>query len=553
MAWAVSASLIVVTLLVVFTPPALHVPTMETPVGNERMSQFLERRLQNETVVSDAEVATTTTTTTITNYYFHPMQCVTENETLHLNWTNYTCVTAKMIIKDSDADFYVTCGAEAMLMKVEQTKTKTEMGAVLLGLVAKSAAYSIIPMLATALVFQAAFGEKKNDGYEEVPADGNQKSCCDSCKENIGKVFYFVLVTATICLNLYSTISATRRLLSEVAEMKGDLHFGGWCNFFLYLDYVRFEEVSEVIVLAAATWSDFIFSIFRLLHDCGLLVGGFVCSGCCTMKCFLCCKWCVLCACSCKCFCTLILLLLCIFPLIIVIYLLSFILIGWEILALAIVAVVYGFVFMLAFFLLLLVVYVLTLPIELVMVCLKKKESVQTPMDFYNGLLSRFSAEMSSTPKTDLKSILTSKLYAILIPGLCFLSMMLLAETSVPLVQSYALANEDYPKIMLLREKALAMPAWQLFFVQWAEQMAVPTQFLKVALVDGPLHIVEMAKDFIAVCNVEEFLAYVATLLDLGTTLEQFKKAMFALRLGGGLVAGPLWFFAQLAKYDTVK
>jgi hypothetical protein len=506
-------------------------------------------------------------------YWIQPGECV-DRERVSLDWTNEQCVTAEMFLNQTTPEFFVMCGTEATLMKVEQFKPIDKVVNTLISLMYMSAICALIPMMLSSLFFQSLAGPPKKAGYgaladaEATAGQGGEESgqtgqgaygaqatpadegFCTKLKKQVGTFGYYAFLLALVAFNLYTTGMTTRRAWSETMEFRSTLHYGGWCNFALYLDYTCHGEILEVLTLAMFTWSDFLFIIGKLFHDCGIATGALCCSQWQAIKCFCCCRWLVFC--NCKFFLQFLSILVCALPIVIVLGCVLVIPTIYSFLCMFLVAGVYSIVALAGIFVALCFVYVLSLIPMSIMKC-AKGYPIQTPSEYFAHSYERLEHEIKNTnDQTHVKGFIMSKKWCILVPIAAFYSAEILDGLSSMLMGNLALSEGKYAEVIDLQSRIASPPIIQALIGIACTICAAANQFVYQYLVLIPLQAVPIYHEMLAYLDPQVALQAMASLADLGTKFDQFRNAVFLLRVGGGLMVGPLRLFQALAELDTV-
>jgi len=292
-------------------------------------------------------------------------------------------------------------------------------------------------------------------------------------------------------------------------------------------------------------------TVVRILHDFGILLAAGVCAGWQHFLYFLTCKCCAIL--SCKCFCSILLLSIAVYPVLFIVLVIELVLAVYLLFAVIAVLVVYGGIALVLICMLLFLIYVLVAIIGIV----KWPVSGQPPQslcEFYEGVAERLKMEFSvGTEELENnipKLLVTSHMYATIIPVLCVFLVMLSQFSDTTLIIAYAGTNFDETEISTLGQRAATMPPLQAALRQVTDAFGSVSHFLHFFFVEMPEEIpavVESAKKFL---DKDLIMVYMASMLDLGSKFENFKKGVFALRFCTGLLRGPLRLLETLAKYD---
>lgn len=518
--------------------------------------------------------------------------CVDDQRT-HLSFTNKTCMTREMLLlADPFPSFYLVCGLNASLLKDAKFSSVTTVGKELIELMLYAFLSGIIPLALSSLLFQSLHSKAS------TPSEGGSEggdSCWTQFMKFVGKAGMFLTVPVLVGLNLFTTTMTTRRFFSEVTEFHSSLHFSWPCNFSLSLDYATHGEVLGVLVLAAFSWSDLIFNVGKILFDIWLLVSSCCWSCCDCLRYIFCCKWIpwhclkILCCCSgpgacCKLLgsviCQYLVIVICAVPVSVGIILIEAVFVAAYAYAFGgmfLVFGVYACIGVCAGAVLLLLVYTATLPIQLAMKCMDDTKEVDTPYSFFQGAVERFGNDVwahaenpfkllptdDKTESQDTSSqgtclpvvskIIKNKVWALALPFIILLSVLIMQVVSFFFMQIHSMATVDEETSLKLAETVQGSWTQQLQNLwQPVPRIFVETNsFVYEYLVSKIMLVPHMLKTVKEYLDPKDLIASAATLLDLKTKFHQLQKAVLALRVGSGLMMGPLKLFETLAKYDT--
>jgi len=231
--------------------------------------------------------------------------------------------------------------------------------------------------------------------------------------------------------------------------------------------------------------------------------------------------------------------------------------IGIVVLAYAIVAALIGLV-------VLLVVWVLSLIPQSIMHFINGHE-IEGPATFFENTVKRTLSALQEEEEgfqkaitcqadylANISKIVKSKKFAVLLPPLLLFVTPAMSTVADIYIQAHAEAYLDGAKLAELNEKVggSIQKQVELLFKSIPLQLQNVNEFVYEYLVEVPMQlpiVVEMVKEY---SDPKVFMVAVASLADLGTKFAQFKKAVFAMRIGSGLLIGPLQFFEMLAKFD---
>jgi len=162
-------------------------------------------------------------------------------------------------------------------------------------------------------------------------------SCCQCCTD-FAHNLRVIVDGLNFLLCLVTTVMVAWSLVNSVIKMVGELNFGGWCNFILYLDWTCYEQTIVLVALLVFTATDAVAMALKTMHDACLEFAGSISAALCSFKFICCCTWCQLC--SCGCFGNYLLLALCMIP---AMFVFTFVFGGWVIWLALVMALTIGF------------------------------------------------------------------------------------------------------------------------------------------------------------------------------------------------------------------